>query len=81
MSDPTDPDPGKLISVTVDMVKMQLPPLTPEVKAEMIKNRAVLNGIARLILNERYETDPQLVQNFNLFFDRVLDILTGESKT
>ena len=80
MSEPTDPNPEKLVAITVDMVKMQLPSLTPEIKAEMIRNRAALNGIGRLILNERYEIDPQLVQNFNLFFDQVFDILTSEVK-
>lgn len=68
------------VGLTVDMVLSQLPPLTPEIKAEIIKNKAALVGIGRLILNERYETDPQLVQNFNLYFEEVLDILTGELK-
>lgn len=68
------------VGLTVDMVLSQLPPLTPEIKAEIIKNKAALVGIGRLILNERYETDPQLVQNFNLYFEEILDILTGELK-
>ena len=68
------------VELTADMVRHQLPPLTPEIKIKVLENKAALEGIGRLLLNERYETDPQLVQNFNLYFQGVVDILAGEVK-
>lgn len=73
MADP--PLPAKQAAAVIEH---QIGPLDPAVKTQISSQKTVLEGMARLILSERFDTDPDLVQKFSLYFNQVYDIITAE---